>query len=63
MGVLDWLSGLLPSPAQVAHEIRGLRLRHRGEPLEGAYEELAAGGLAPGKAALLRACVRTLERE
>ena len=63
MSLLSWLSGFVATPEQVAHEIRGLRLRHRGEPLEGAYEELAAPGLAPGKAALLRACVRSLERE
>ena len=35
MGLLGWLSGLAPSPDDVAHEIRGLRLRQIVERLHG----------------------------
>lgn len=60
MGFLDWFSTLAPSTAEVRAEIWSLGVRHRGEPLEGALQELRKGALAPGRAALLKACVQQL---
>jgi hypothetical protein len=61
MRLFSWLSRLNPDEADVRSEIWRLGNRHRGEPLMGAREELAARGLTPERAQLLRACVRRLE--
>ncbi|MBI1200164.1 MAG: hypothetical protein GC203_20080 [Phenylobacterium sp.] len=51
-----------PSPAEVRAEVWSLGVRHHGEALEGARRELACHGIAPERAALLRACIRSLNR-
>ena len=62
MGILSWLAGLsAEADADVRSEIWRLGNRYRGRPLEGAREELQAPGIAPGRARLLRACVRKLQ--
>ena len=63
MGIWSWLSRLGPDEAEVRSEIWRLGNRYRGEPLEGAREELKAPSLAPERAQLLRACVRRLETQ
>ena len=60
MGILNWFSSLAPSTAEVRAEVWSLGVRHRGEALEGALRELKDRSLAPGRAALLRACVQQL---
>lgn len=62
MSLLSWFASLGPSPAEVRAEIWSLGVRHRGQALEGARQELACHGLEPSRAALLRACVRDLRR-
>jgi hypothetical protein len=52
----------MPSEAEVRAEIWSLGTRHLGWPLEGAIDELKAADLTPGRAQLLRACVRELKR-
>jgi hypothetical protein len=51
-----------PSPAEVRAELWSLGVRHYGNPLEGARQELARHGIAPERARLLQACIRTLNR-
>jgi hypothetical protein len=46
--------------SEVRAEIWSLGTRHRGSPLEGALQELAAPDLPPERARLLRACVHKL---
>ncbi len=58
----SWLSLGRVSEAEVRKEIWSLGARHRGEPLEGALNELKATGLQPHRALLLRACVRKLQQ-
>lgn len=45
--------------AEIRAEAWALGGRHRGEVLEGARSELAAGGLSPHRTALLKAVVKT----
>jgi hypothetical protein len=60
MGLFTWLVDRGPTPAEIRAEVWNLGVRHHGEALEGARRELACHGLAPARAALLRACVRVL---
>ncbi|WP_334165074.1 hypothetical protein [Phenylobacterium sp.] len=60
MGLFDWLGRAGVPPEAVRAEIWRLGVRHFGEPLRGAQEELASPGLDPGRTALLRACVAKL---
>jgi hypothetical protein len=60
MTLLSWLTGGGPTPAEIRAEIWNLGVRHRGEPLAGARQELAGHGLGTGREALLKACVRAL---
>ena len=62
MGLFSWLQGLAPTAAEIRAEVWKLGARHRGEPLEGALQELKAGGVSPARTALLRACVQELRR-
>ncbi|THD75268.1 MAG: hypothetical protein E7812_17085 [Phenylobacterium sp.] len=62
MGIFSWLDGLAPSAAEIRAEVWKLGARHRGEPLEGALQELKAGGTTTAQTALLRACVQQLRR-
>jgi len=57
----SWLPALTPDDADVRSEVWRLGTRHRGEPLQGALEELKAADLTPERARLLRACVRRLQ--
>lgn len=59
-GLLSWLSESLPAPSAVAAEIRALADRHPGEPMNGATLELGRPGLSPPRAALMRACIRSM---
>ena len=63
MSVGSWWRGAFPSEAEVRTEIWNLGARHRGLPLDGALGELKAADLTPGRAQLLRACVRELKRQ
>ena len=62
MSLFPWLDKFHPTYAEVRAEIWRLGSRHHGEPLRGARDELAAKDLEPARAALLAACVRTLEK-
>jgi hypothetical protein len=64
MSLFGWLSGSIggPSPAEVRVEVWKLGVRHHGEALEGALQELGEPDTSPERAALLRACVRQLKR-
>ena len=62
MSLAAWLARASVSAAEIRAEIWRLGARHRGEPLEGALAELKAGDLSQPQAALLRACVRQLQR-
>ncbi len=61
MGLFGWLGGGGPTGAEVRAEVWKLGVRHHGEPLQGALNELADGVSSP-RAALLRACVAQLRR-
>jgi len=61
MSLADWFRSASITEADVRLEIWRLGARHRGWPLEGAREELAQKDIASNRAALLRACVRSLE--
>jgi hypothetical protein len=58
-----WMAGRPVDAAGIRAEIWNLGVRHHGAPLEGARRELAAPGLEPARASLLRACVRHLMRQ
>lgn len=60
MGLFSWLAPLGVSPAEVRAEVWSLGVRHHGEPLKGALDELRAPSLSAPRAALLRACVAKL---
>ena len=62
MGLADWFARNTISDADVRAEVWKLGARHGGHPLEGAIEELKAPGLPQRESALLRACVRELQR-
>jgi hypothetical protein len=62
MGLFDWLGSLAPTTAEIRAEIWNLGVRHRGQPLEGAIEELKGSSLSTSRTALLRACVQQLRR-
>ena len=62
MGLLTWVSNLLPSPAEIRAEVWSLGVRHHGHALDGALKELGEPSVAPARAALLRACVQQLRR-
>lgn len=61
MGLFNWFSALAPSQAEVRAEVWSLGVRHRGEPLAGALQELKDGA-SPSRTVLLRACVQELRR-
>lgn len=63
MGLFSWLSPLAVSPAEVRAEVWKLGVRHYGEPLKGALEELRGPMLSSDRAALLRACVAKLRAD
>ncbi len=63
MNLSSWFRGVSVSDAEVRAEIWRLGTRHLGWPLEGALDELTKPGLAPGRAVLLRACVRKLKSQ
>jgi hypothetical protein len=58
----SWLSTLGPSAADIRAEVWKLGVQHRGEPLQGALDELAAGGVSASRTVLLKACVHQLRR-
>jgi hypothetical protein len=60
MGLFTWLRAGSISEADIRSEVWKLGVRHHGWPLEGALDELKDAALAPGRADLLRACVRKL---
>jgi hypothetical protein len=60
MSFWAWLRNIMPSDAEIRAEIWRLGTRHRGQPLEGALDELTTPGLAAGRVVLLRACVAKL---
>jgi len=62
MRLFSWFSADPVTDADVRAEIWKLGTRHRGQPLEGALEELKAPDLSSRNASLLRACVRKLRR-
>ncbi|MBW8813001.1 MAG: hypothetical protein JF588_06205 [Caulobacterales bacterium] len=62
MRLFSWFSLSAVTDAEVRSEIWSLGTRHRGQPLEGALDELRAEDLPPARALLLRACVRKLKR-
>jgi hypothetical protein len=62
MGLLSWFASLAPSPAEVRAEVWRLGVRHHGYAMDGAEKELADGAVSPARAALLKACVRSLRR-
>ena len=62
MALFPWLARLGPTEEEVRGEVWRLGVRYRGEPLEGAKQELSAPGLPPARSALLRACIRTLKK-
>ena len=61
MGLRSWLAGLHEDDAAVRSEIWRLGNAHRGEPLEGALQELKDPDIGVEQALLLRACIRRLE--
>jgi hypothetical protein len=61
VGLFGWLNSGGPTAAEVRAEVWKLGVRHHGEALQGALDELA-GGVASPRAALLRACVVQLRR-
>lgn len=61
MGLFSWFSALAPNPAEIRAEVWSLGVRHRGEPLAGALQELKDGA-SPARTVLLRACVQELRR-
>jgi hypothetical protein len=61
MGLRSWLAGLREDEGAVRSEIWRLGNAHRGEPLEGARQELNDPGTSVAQALLLRACIRRLE--
>jgi hypothetical protein len=62
MSLAAWFRGAAITEADIRLEIWRLGARHRGWPLEGAQQELAEKGVPDDRAALLRACVRKLQR-
>lgn len=60
--MFSWLSRLGPSSEEIRAEVWRLGVRHRGEPLAGAREELAGERVAPAREVLLRACIRAMTR-
>ena len=62
MGLFDWMSAQVPTPAAIRAEVWSLGVRHHGHPLEGALQELEDGPATPARTALLRACVQQMRR-
>jgi hypothetical protein len=61
VGLWSWLAGRGVDGAEVRSEIWRLGVRYRGEPLDGAMEELRAADVSPERTRLLWACVRKLQ--
>ena len=61
MNLFSWLPSRV-SEAEVRAEVWNLGVRHHGEPLAGALEELKTGQPSAERAQLLHACVRKLKR-
>jgi len=62
MGLFSWLDRLGPSAEEIRAEVWRLGVRHNGEPLAGAREELAGPGVPAGRVVLLRACIRAMTK-
>ena len=62
MRMFSWFSADPVTDADVRAEIWRLGARHRGQPLEGALQELKAPDLPAREVTLLRACIRELRR-
>jgi len=62
MNLFSWLPGGA-TDAEIRSEVWDLGVRHRGEPLAGALEELKAADLSVARSQLLQACVRKLRRQ
>jgi hypothetical protein len=62
MNLFAWLPTGGPSEADVRSEVWKLGVRHRGEPLDGALQELKAGDLSAERSQLLQACVRQMKK-
>jgi hypothetical protein len=60
VSLASWFRGAVVSDAEVRSEIWKLGSRHLGRPLEGAMEELNSADVTPGRASLLRSCIRKL---
>ena len=61
MSLASWFRRIAPSEADIRAEIWSLGTRHRGQPLEGALDELKVSGLPAARVMLLRACVWKLQ--
>jgi hypothetical protein len=61
MSLSSWLQAAPVKEAEVRAEIWRLGAQSLGRPLESALDELAAAGVDPRRARLLRACVRKLQ--
>jgi hypothetical protein len=62
VSLASWFASFAPSKEEVRAEVWNLGVRHRGEGLKGARDELAASGLTPARTALLKACVREMRK-
>ena len=62
MGLLSWFASLAPSPAEIRAEVWSLGVRHQGQALDGALQELRGASVSPARTALLKACVQQLRR-
>jgi hypothetical protein len=60
MGLMNWLSSLAPSAAEIRAEVWSLGVRHHGQALDGALQELGEASVSPARAALLKACIQQL---
>jgi len=61
MSLFSWLPSRV-SEAEVRAEVWNLGVRHYGEPLAGALEELKSGQPSAERAQLLHACIRNLKK-
>nr|MEA2797385.1 hypothetical protein [Phenylobacterium sp.] len=62
MSLLGWFGVSGVTPAEVRAEVWRLGSLYRGEPLDGALQELKDPATSTARAALLKACVQELRR-
>jgi hypothetical protein len=62
MSLLGWFGVGGATPAEVRAEVWRLGALYRGEPLNGALQELKDPATSSVRAALLKACVQELRR-